>query len=144
MRECMACLVLVASSLKPNGNALPCYWLIEYFDQKLSFRNQCQLLVPQLEEGPPPPTLASYNSPMRHLLVGVQHGGTENSYTHRLVSIPTITRAPISRQNSGTQKGPNDAERRRGFAMHDDLDFTYRISDRDAALPMLIDMGYHK
>ena len=41
-------------------------------------------------------------------------------------------------------KGPNDAERRRGFAMHDDLDFTYRISDRDAALPMLIDMGYHK
>ncbi len=56
----------------------------------------------------------------------------------------TITRAPISRQNSGSQDKKNETERRRGFAMHDDLDFTYRISDRDAALPMLIDMGYHK
>ena len=68
----------------------------------------------------------------------------DNSYTQRLVSMQTVTRAPISRQNSGQEKGQTDTERRRGFAMHDDLDFTYRISDRDSALPMLIDMGHHK
>ena len=78
------------------------------------------------------------------MLVAVQHGVPDNSYTQRLISIQTITRAPISRRNSGTQPNANDAERRRGFAMHDDLDFTYRISDHDAALPMLIDMGFHK
>ena len=68
----------------------------------------------------------------------------DNSYTQRLVSMQTVTRAPISRQNSGQEQSQNDTERRRGFAMHDDLDFTYRISDRDSALPMLIDMGHHK
>ncbi|KAK9869016.1 hypothetical protein WJX84_000276 [Apatococcus fuscideae] len=84
------------------------------------------------------PSSHSHNSQQGH------NAPPENSYTQRLISMQTITRAPISRQNSGSQDKKNETERRRGFAMHDDLDFTYRISDRDAALPMLIDMGYHK
>lgn len=82
---------------------------------------------------------------VKHLLPQTPNANQpDTSYTQRLISMQTVTRAPISRQNSGKQPSQSDAERRRGFAMHDDLDFTYRISDRDAALPMLIDMGHHK
>ncbi|KAK9863985.1 hypothetical protein WJX84_001650 [Apatococcus fuscideae] len=64
-----------------------------------------------------------------------------DSHTQRLVSLQTVARAPISPQNSGSQDKQKEAERRRGL---DDLNFMYRTSDQDTALPMLINMGSHR